>query len=191
MFKKISTALILSAAVAMAPASIAAQQHDHDADQVQGSSGTMGSHMMAYMPQKLLSMHEALGLSEDQRSRLQEMAEAASERSHRQMEQMMVRGQGACDMVSGDPPDWDAYEDRMQAMAEGMVTGHVSMMRTAVEARSILSPDQIETVAAGMQHSMEGGEAGHSMMQGGMMQGGMMEGGMTQMMNAMCMGGTG
>ncbi|MDE3013868.1 MAG: Spy/CpxP family protein refolding chaperone [Gemmatimonadota bacterium] len=180
MFKKISAALILSVAVAMAPASVDAQQHDH-ADQAQGSSGTMGTHMRAYMPQRLLSMQEALGLSEGQMSRLQEMAEAASEQSHGHMEQMMARGQGACEMVSGDSPDWDAYQDRMEAMADGMVSGHVSMMRSAVEARSVLSPDQIETVAAGMQHGMNGGETDHSMMQGGMM----------QMMSAMCMGGTG
>jgi len=210
MFKRISAAFILSAVVAVAPAAVDAQQHDHDADQARASSGTMGTtHMMAYMPQRLLSMQESLGLSEGQLSRLQEMADATSEQSHGHMEEMMLRGQGTCDMLSGDSPDWAVYEDRMEAMADGIVSGHVSMMRRAVEARSVLTPDQIETVAAGMQQGMHGGEADPSMMQGGemqgggmsggmmqggMMQGGMMQGGMMQMMqmmSGMCLGGTG
>lgn len=183
MLRRISAAFILSIGVAMAPASVDAQQHDHGADQMQASSGMMGSQMMAYMPQRLLAMQEPLELSEDQRTRLQELAEAASERSRRHMDQMMAHGQGTCEMPSGDEPDWSAYEERMGAMAAGMVAGHVSMMRTAVDARSVLSAEQIETVssAAGMQHGMHGGEGDHAMMQGGMM----------QMMNGMCMGGTG
>lgn len=196
MIRRIGAAFVLSIGVAMAPATLSAQQHEHDADQARASSGPMVTHMMAYMPQRLLSMQEDLGLSEDQVLQLEEMAETAFERRHQHMDPMMAGGEEACSMLSADSPDWTAYRERMQAMAARMASNHVSMMQVAFEARAVLSPEQVEALgASGSMHGMHSGEAGHamagggSMMQGDMMEGGMMQDGMMRMMGGMCMPG--
>lgn len=184
---------IFSAATLMAltfqPAS--AQQHEHGDTQSAGperggmmemmsgdmmgmmSGGMMDMSLMAFRPGALLQSAETLGLSVDQKARLQTLAERGHEEHGRHAEAAMTSHGLASSALGGDAPDLDAYAEALQSAVSHMAMAHVAMTRTALDARGILSADQRTQVTEAM-HMMRG-----MMMQGGMMKpsGGMGQGG--------------
>lgn len=191
-------ALSLGLLVSAMPASA---QHRHDEATAANTSPVMGMQMMTFMPARLLSQADRLGLSPAQTSRLEELGEAMGEQQA--MNHMTTDVRAMCAELSDEAPDWDAYAEEMQEMASRMATMHVAMMRRAVEARSVLTPAQIEMVKQDAdQHRMQGmhgaagpdsgGQAMSAMMPDGMGVGAMMDGAMMQMMHMMaggCSGG--
>ena len=194
------SALALSLGLLMS-AMPASAQHRHDEATAANPSPMMGMQMMAFMPARLLSQADRLGLSPAQTSRLEELGEAMGGREA--MNHMATDARAMCAELSDETPDWDVYAEEMQEMASRMATMHVAMVRRAVEARSVLTPAQIEMVrqdahaqrmpgAHGAAKPDAGGGAMSPMMPDGMGAGAMMDEAMMQMMHAMaggCVGG--
>lgn len=118
--------------------------------------GMMGRGMMQMMsegmgmmptggpaPSMLLRMREALELSDEQVSRLEEIRDRHGARSHAPGDSgMMEAPQNAAAMLEGDEPDLDAYEAELRDLADRMVEVHVRMTRAALEARDVLTDEQ-------------------------------------------------
>ncbi len=152
-----------------------AQQHEHTEGQEVppeagsmmemmsgGMMGMMEMSMMPFQPRALLKSAETLGLSDDQMTRLQTLAESGKEEHGQHAQAAMAAHQQAGSALEGDAPNIDAYAEALQGAARHMAMAHVAMTRTALEAKAVLSTDQREKVSEAM--SMM-----HGMMQGGMM----------------------
>lgn len=128
--------------------------------------GMMGQGMMGMMGQgmgmmatggpgaaALLRMGDALDLTDEQVGRLESMRDELTGTVQPLMTAMMSSHTAAAEALRTDPPDFDAYQQGLQAAANIMVQTHVTMARAQVEARDVLTADQLErlrTRGAGM-----------------------------------------
>lgn len=197
------TGLVLSASGA---AAVAGQQHQHRADstattssgmmhgmqQTQGMTqcpmmtagmemgmgmGMPGSAMVS--PEMLLRMAEPLGLAQEQISRLEAVRDSRG--APQQMHEAMDAHQKAMTSLQGSAPSVEAYEQALRQVVDRMVAMHTAMAQAAIDARAVLTPDQLARLDTGMQMMKQ-------MMGSGMMGGmgsGMMDGMGSGMMGAM------
>ncbi|MEX1258514.1 MAG: Spy/CpxP family protein refolding chaperone [Gemmatimonadota bacterium] len=126
--------------------------------------GMMGPEMMQMMgqgmgmmatggpgPAMILRMGDALNLTAEQRSRLEAIQAQYSESVQPLMAVAMEAHGNAAAALEGDSPDLAAYEQGLRESADRMVEAHVAMARAAVEARNVLTAEQREGLAGGMQ----------------------------------------
>lgn len=119
--------------------------------------GMMGSGMMGMMGQgmgmmatggpgaaAMLSMRDALDLTDEQVGRLETIRDQLQATVQPQMDAMMASHTAAASALQSDPPDFDAYQQGLQAAANIMVATHVTMARSQAEARDVLTPEQLE-----------------------------------------------
>lgn len=144
--------------------------------------GMMGSGMMQMMgqgmgmmatggpaPQMILRMEDALGLTGEQVSRLEEIRDEFSGTRQEHMSAAMSAHQEARRALEGDSPDFGAYGEALYEAADRMVEAHVSMARAAHETRQVLTEEQRNQLGEGM-GMMQGMMGGGMMQDGGMMQ---------------------
>lgn len=183
----------LAAAVAVAaltavPA-VAQQGHGQGHDQRENSTmmrpgpgghgamgGDHGHAMMAAMafgpgPTMLLRQHEALGLSEEQVSRLDSLRAAMHSRMEEHRTTLRKIHEGMRALADSDEPDMDRYRELLERMADARVEMAVQMAGAHRQAMDVLSPEQRSNARYGMElmHRMmqrHRGSGGH----GGMME---------------------
>ena len=139
--------------------------------------GIMGSGMMQMMgqgmgmmatggpgPAMLLRMRDALELTDAQVSRLEEIQRGLESTVQPQMTAMMSSHDAARQALEGDAPDFDTYQQSLQAAANVMVQTHVSMARAQVAAREVLTPEQLERLETRGSEMMQGMMGGRGMM---------------------------
>lgn len=153
------------------------QGHMTGGQKMMGSGWMMGSQGMAGMgmmrgtgvgPQALLGAADRLGLNDDQTARLQDIASTSRGSHQTHMQAAAAARKNAADALSADSPDLTAYQDALQEAANHMVQAHVAMTRASIEARAVLTPDQLKklgelTAQGGMMSGMGtgGGHAQH------------------------------
>lgn len=101
-------------------------------------------------PTAILRTGDALGLTESQRSRLQEIQEEHSQSMTGHMRSAMEAHREAAISLESESPDFGAYEDALRVAANHMVLAHTVMARAAVEAREVLNAEQREQLQRGM-----------------------------------------
>jgi Spy/CpxP family protein refolding chaperone len=92
----------------------------------------------------MLDMRDALDLTDEQVSRLETIRDELAGTVQPLMTAMMASHTAAAEAIQGDTPDFDAYQQGLQAAANIMVSAHVAMARSQVEAREVLTPKQLE-----------------------------------------------
>ena len=101
-------------------------------------------------PAMILSMGEAVNLTDDQRAQLEAIQAEYSEAAQPHMPGMIAAHQDVRAALEGDSPDFGAYEHALQEAADLMVQAHVAMARAAEEARNVLTDEQLERLGSGM-----------------------------------------
>ena len=101
-------------------------------------------------PAMILSMGEALNLTDDQRAQLDAIQAEYSEAAQPHMPGMIAAHEEVRAALDGDSPDFVAYEHALQEGADLMVQAHVAMARAAEEARNVLTDQQLEQLGSGM-----------------------------------------
>jgi uncharacterized membrane protein len=175
----IKRALLAAAAVlALAATPLASQQHQHGQPQGEGTMDEGMMHMMRMMhggegmggmmksmhPQPAMLLHAAaeLGLTDEQTERLTALEDAIGAEREGHAQAAMDAHRRAAALLDGESPDLDAYAAALGEAADHMVQAHVGMVRATLEARSILTPEQLEKVKA--MPMMHGGMSGGRMM---------------------------
>lgn len=92
----------------------------------------------------MLDMRDALDLTDEQVSRLETIRDDLATTVQPLMTAMMASHSAAAEALRGDSPDFDAYQQGLQGAANIMVSAHVAMARSQVEARDVLTPEQLE-----------------------------------------------
>jgi uncharacterized membrane protein len=115
--------------------------------------------MMRTQPAMLLQASEALGLTPEQTEQLTALRDEAQPEHQRHMQAAMEAHQTAASLLETETPDLTAYATALNDAADHMVMAHVTMTRTALEARGLLTPEQLERLDEGMSHKpgMHGG----------------------------------
>lgn len=178
--------LMATALSAFAASPLFAQRHGHEQGEAGGAmmgqdqmhGAMMGGGMIGMGsqmhpgPAMLLRAGDALNLTEDQTAGLTTLRDQARE-SHRQhMQAAREARQRAVSALEGDSPDFGTYEAALREAAEHMVTAHVSMARSSLEARELLTPEQ--------RAKLDDARTRKGMTHGGMMHGGTVQGGTTK-----------
>jgi Spy/CpxP family protein refolding chaperone len=101
-------------------------------------------------PTMLLSMQEALSLTDDQKTQLELIQAEYSKAAQLHMPGMLAAHDDLRAALEGDSPDIGAYERALQDGADRMVQAHVAMARAAVEAGNVLSDEQRAQLSSGM-----------------------------------------
>ena len=101
-------------------------------------------------PAMILSMGEALNLTDDQRAQLEAIQAEYAEAAQPHMPRLMAAHEDVRAALEGDSPDFGAYEHALQEGADLMVQAHVAMARAAEEARNVLTDQQVEQLGSGM-----------------------------------------
>lgn len=132
----------------------------------------MGMMGMGASPAMVLSRRDALGLTDDQVGRLEELRDELSAEMEGHMTAAMAVRRNATEALGEEEADFGAYEEALQEAASNMVQAHVAMARTARQTRDVLTPEQWEQVQErgmmhrpGMMHG-PGTEGGPGMMGG-------------------------
>jgi len=136
-----------------------------------GGYGMMGAtEGMASLPAGLLAAAEQLGLSADQKTRLESIATTARENGVSQMQAARQARQQAAQALNGNAPDLDAYAKALHTASDHMVQAQVAMAKASLDARAVLTPEQRTRLQNGMALAgeMACGMAGY----GGAMHGG-------------------
>jgi hypothetical protein len=109
-----------------------------------------------------------LGLTSDQRAELDAVVATAREEHRAHMREAMSVQAGAAEALTGPQPDLGAYERTVQEAATHMAAAHVALAKASVEARSLLTPDQVAKLPQGAQlfNTMMCGMMGGEMMDG-------------------------
>lgn len=94
----------------------------------------------------LLGMRDALDLTDDQVGRLTTIRDELAATAQPLMTAMMSSHRAAAEALRADTPDFDAYQQGLQAAANIMVQAHVAMARAQTEARALLTPEQLGLV---------------------------------------------
>jgi uncharacterized membrane protein len=166
--------IAMTAILGVAANPLSAQQHPHgQTDTQQAHMGGMMERMMESMhpgPEMLLHAGDVLGLSADQRHRLEQTADRSQEEHQRHMQAAMEAHRRAAAALESERPDLDAYETAFREAANHMALAHVAMTRAAVEARAVLTPEQRQKLADAMALTRAMKEAMGEGMMGGMQQ---------------------
>ena len=101
-------------------------------------------------PAMILSMGEALNLTDDQRAQLEAVQAEYAEAAQPHMPGLMAAHLDVRAALEGDSPDFGAYEHALQEGADLMVQAHVAMARAAEDARNVLTDQQLEQLGSGM-----------------------------------------
>jgi Spy/CpxP family protein refolding chaperone len=154
---------VLMAAVALLVGMPAlAQQHNHP---VQRGDHAQRPGMMEHCPMMggvspamLLGHADALKFSADQVQRLEALRDQSAGPAH--MEGAMAAHRQAAELLRAEQPDLAAYEAKLREAADHMVQNHISMARTSVAARAVLTPEQRAGFAS-LDHAAMGHSGGH------------------------------
>ncbi len=115
-----------------------------------GMMGSMGM-MSGPRPMMILRHQEALGLTEEQVTRLEVLRERMAQTRAEHMESVRPLHERLVGLA-GDPGlDLDAYESTLRSLAEEHVAVHVAMARIGQRAREALTPEQREKLRTGME----------------------------------------
>ena len=101
-------------------------------------------------PAMIMSMREALTLTDQQMAQLEAILAEYSEVAQPHMPGMAVAHEDVRAALEGDSPDFGAYERALQEGADLMVQAHVAMARAAEEVRNVLTDEQLEQLGSGM-----------------------------------------
>jgi Spy/CpxP family protein refolding chaperone len=146
---------LLAAAALLAAMPAAGQEGQHAMPMMQDPMHACMAMMGGPPPAMLLHHREALGLTDDQVSRLEALGTQEGQPAMPHMQPAMQAHHAAAELLKADAPDFAAYEAKLREAADHMVLGHVAMARTAVAARQILTAEQrtkLETLRpAGME----------------------------------------
>ncbi len=108
--------------------------------------GAMADHqaMMAMFvpPQALLSQRQALGLTDDQVSRIEHLQHERGEDVQESRDELAEQRQKAIAALREDEPDLDEYEHALKELSEERIEAHVAMLKAAMEARDVLTDAQ-------------------------------------------------
>lgn len=110
-----------------------------------------------------------LALTPDQQTKLDDLVATARQEHLSHMQAAMSVQSGAAEALAGSKPDMDAYEQMMKQAATQMVEAQMTFAKAAVEARALLTPEQLAKLP-------EGGQLVNTMMCGMMGHGSWMEG---------------
>lgn len=139
-----STAAFISFATLVIALPAAAQQHPMPA---QAPAMQQCMDMMGGPPAALLLEHrEALSLTAEQVGRLEAISDRTEAIGAEHMQPVRAAHMRAAELLRADSPDFDEYEDALEAAAEHMVEAHVALVRASVEARQVLTPEQRATL---------------------------------------------
>lgn len=122
-----------------------------------GMMGEKGMHrprMMSMMiagpgpaPRMLLHMKDALQLSDDQVSRLEEIRTNIQEERKTHTEAARAARKAAHEAMTGEgSPDVDTHEEHLREAADHHVQAHMAMVRAHQQARDVLTEDQRSNV---------------------------------------------
>lgn len=103
--------------------------------------GAMGS--LSLGPGMLLRVSDALGLTPEQVEQLTALRERTRDQQQAQMQAASDGCRTAASALEGDAPDLDAYAEALNEVADHMVAAQVTLARTAIEARELLTAEQI------------------------------------------------
>lgn len=112
------------------------------------SSGMMGrgSGMMGMTrsagPAALLGAAEALALTPEQTSRLEDLVQTAEQSRQQHMQAARAAQERAAQALQGDAPDLQGYEQALQEASRHMVEAHVAATLASLEANELLTPEQ-------------------------------------------------
>ena len=101
-------------------------------------------------PAMIMSMREALTLTDEQMAQLEAILAEYSEAAGPHMPGMVMAHEDVRAALEGDSPDFVAYEHALQEGADLMVQAHVAMARAADEVRNVLTDEQLEQLGSGM-----------------------------------------
>ena len=134
-----------------------------------GGSGMMGGMGMAASPSALLSAAEPLGLTADQKTKLEDLAKAAAGDHQTHLQAAAAAREKAASTLQDENPNVDAYAAALQEAASHMVQAHVALTRASLDARAVLTPEQQAKVKDGtaLVGSMMCGMMGQRGMMGG------------------------
>lgn len=111
----------------------------------------MGGGMMGMMggalhtsPAMLLNASEELQLTPTQTADLEHLRDEGQAEHQQHMQAACAAHGKATTALQGDTPDLDAYASALREAADHMVTGHVAMARSALQARDLLTSEQRE-----------------------------------------------
>jgi Spy/CpxP family protein refolding chaperone len=159
-------ALTVAVALAVAPP-IPAQQHPHASGpmpqmaamhcgagmhgMMQGmrmdSTMSKNMHMMGPpAPGMILNHRQQLGLNADQVGRLEALQKQAATTCTEQMRLAMAAHRAANQLLESPAPDYAAYTAKLKEATAHMVEGQVAMAKAAVTARTVLTPEQQQTL---------------------------------------------
>lgn len=190
MIKPIVTVAVVTMLSAMAVSAQVSGQHRQMSDttsamgmaqgMMMGSmmgQGMMGSGMMQMMGQgmgmmatggpgatAMLTMRDALDLSDEQVSRLETIRDELATTVQPLMTAMMASHTAAAGALQGDTPQLGAYQQNLQTAANIMVQTHVAMAQAQVQARRVLTPEQRERLAVRGMQMMQGAMGADGMM---------------------------
>jgi Spy/CpxP family protein refolding chaperone len=147
----------LALALALAAAPLTAQQPPQPPQQPPGGMGPrMGAMMgmgggmlmgMGYAPQRLMDRREALGLSPDQVSRLEALAQQAKQAWDKADSVAKGHRDALADLWKQDAPDVNQIRTHAQAAMQAMESAHLAQLTAAAQAKTVLTPEQRGRVA--------------------------------------------
>jgi Spy/CpxP family protein refolding chaperone len=114
-------------------------------------------------PAQILRAAEVLGLTPDQRARIEAIQTGHSQAAEPHMKQMMAAYERLAAAVKGDQPDVAAYEAALREAMGQMAALHIAAARAGLQARNILTTDQrarFESLVTMMEAMMCGSSAG-------------------------------
>lgn len=153
---------LIVAAVAALTVTAAATAQDPGMRMGQGNVQQCLDMMGGAHPAMLLHAADSLGLSADQRTRLEALRDRANETATPHMQPAMQAHHAAAELLRGDAPDYAAYEAKLREAVDHMVQAHMAMARTNVEARQVLTAEQqarVGPLLASMMQAHAGGQA--------------------------------
>jgi len=149
----------LAFALALAAAPLAAQQPPQPQPPQQPMGGMrqdMGAMMgmrggmlmgMGYAPQRLVDRREALGLTPDQVSRLETLAQQAKQARDKADSLAKGHQDALADLWKQDAPDVNQIRTHAQAQMQAMESAHLAQLVAAAQAKAVLTPEQRGRVA--------------------------------------------
>lgn len=147
----------LALALALAAAPLAAQQPPQPPQPPPGGMGPrMGAMMgmgggmlmgMGYAPQRLVDRREALGLTPDQVSRLEALAQQAKQARDKADSLAKGHQDALADLWKQDAPDVNQIRAHAQAEMQARESAHLAQLVAAAQAKAVLTPEQRGRVA--------------------------------------------
>jgi Spy/CpxP family protein refolding chaperone len=153
---KMTTGRVALALVLVA-APLAAQQPPQPPQPPPGMGPRMGAMMgsggggmlmgMGYAPQLLVDRRDALGLTPDQVSRLEALAQQAKQARDKADSVAKGHRDALADLWKQDTPDVSQVRTHAQAAMQAMESAHLAQLTAAAQAKAVLTPEQRGRVA--------------------------------------------